>query len=334
LVLPQLPGDAVTVIHETYLPFRAEELGRHFAEVTAGGDPNRHTRYYLRSAENAGRLARQVSGLTTMEASARRVLETYGYQMQKDERFWVAAALMSLFRAPDPVRTFADLFARALPEGPGEGGSWESLLGTPDELALYFEVNLPAPESYRRWLRSHAEDVVLLPWLRASLAGRPNLRVEGQTKADAMLISRSTGFAAVFEAKVLSDISTHTTYDSRRNQLARNIDVLLDRHPRLAEPLRDRDPEQSFVFLLTPEQFREQPETRLYGSLLNRYRTEPQLLHRHLPHRDTSALAGARQRLGWLTWEDCEAVLPRSCPWLTIRPDDAIEAPLPDQPSD
>ncbi len=43
-----------------------------------------------------------------------------------------------------------------------------------------------------------------------------------------MLVSPSTRFAAV-EAKVLSHISTHTTYDPSRNQLARTVDVLLDR---------------------------------------------------------------------------------------------------------
>ncbi len=313
----------MTVIHETYLPYTAEELGRHFVQVSGSGAPDRHTRYYLSSREAAGRLARRAAQLGGMDASRRRALETYGNQMQKDERFWVAAALMGLYWSGDRVGAFARLFARGLPAGPGDGTSWDALLGSADDLELYFEVNLPAPSSYREWLRAHADEAVVMPSMRQALAGRAGVRAEGQTKADAVLISRTTGFAAVFEAKVLSDISTHTTYDARRNQLARNVDVLLDRHPKLTGSLAARDPERSFLFLLTPEQFRSNPETRLYGTLLPRYRAEPALLHRHLPHRDATQVAGASRRLGWLSWEDCVAVVPDACPWLSPRVPDA-----------
>ena len=44
------------------------------------------------------------------------------------------------------------------------------------------------------------------------------------------------------------------------------------------------------------------------------------LLRQHLPHRDGSELAAAAGRLGWASWEDCNAVAPGACPWLTATP--------------
>jgi hypothetical protein len=71
------------------------------------------------------------------------------------------------------------------------------------------------------------------------------------TRTDAMLLA-ANGVAVIFEAKVLSDISSHVTFDFARNQLARNIDVMLDANPTLAAPLNLREPERTFLVLLTP----------------------------------------------------------------------------------
>ena len=75
--------------------------------------------------------------------------------------------------------------------------------------------------------------------------------MEGTTRTDAMLLA-ANGVAAIFEAKVLSDISSHVTFDLARNQLARNIDVMLDANPTLAAPLNLRKPERTFLVRLTP----------------------------------------------------------------------------------
>ena len=42
------------------------------------------------------------------------------------------------------------------------------------------------------------------------------------------MLLAATGVAVIFEAKVLSDISAHVTFDLARNQLARSIDVMLE----------------------------------------------------------------------------------------------------------
>jgi hypothetical protein len=67
-----------------------------------------------------------------------------------------------------------------------------------------------------------------------------------------MLVAPASGIAVIFEAKVLSDISTHVTFDLARNQLARSIDVMLEANPALPAPLSHRKPERTFLVLLTP----------------------------------------------------------------------------------
>lgn len=130
-------------------------------------------------------------------------------------------------------------------------------------------------------------------------------------------IAPETGFAVLFEAKVLADISCGISLDVLRNQMARNIDVMLDANPRLSDPMRRRVPERTCFVLLTPEVFHQNKESRLYGWLYNEYtRQDSTLLNQQLPHRSGEDLATVPPRLGWLTWEDCNAVQSDACWWL------------------
>jgi hypothetical protein len=189
-------------------------------------------------------------------------------------------------------------------------------------LDLFFEVNLPSPGRYRAWLRDHLGERTPIPYLKEQ-AEAPGARLEGATKADAMLLAPASQVAVIFEAKVLSDISTHVTFDLARNQLARSIDVMLEANPALPAPLSRRKPERTFLVLLTPALT--QPgragdavsKSRLYGWLMPAYQDpHSSLLSQHLPHRDSRQLAEAAERLGWASWEDCHAVVPGACPWL------------------
>jgi hypothetical protein len=301
------------VIHPVYLPFTADHLRDHFAPVASGGDPDRHVRYYQASAARAVAFESSPPTGPVGDVAAATKL---AHQIEKDERFWVVAALMRIFHASDRVTRLCQLLRLCLGDTPPVNGlsTWEDALAGP-QLRLYFEVSLPSPKSYQWWLADHRDERVLLPWLRALAADKTKL--EGATKADAMLIAPDTGFAVVFEAKVLSDASTQVGYDVLRNQIARNIDVLLDRTPDLDGTLAARDPDRSFFVLLTPQLFRENPEGRLYGWLMNGYRDDPELLRRHLPHRPSVDLEPVRRRLGWLTWEECNQVCPGACGWLT-----------------
>lgn len=85
------------VLHKTYLPFTADQLRQHFAPVAGPGERDRHLQYYLASIERA----RKYDELIRRGARPTRAQTRLGRQMEKDERFWVVTALMSLYHADD-----------------------------------------------------------------------------------------------------------------------------------------------------------------------------------------------------------------------------------------
>jgi hypothetical protein len=306
-----IPDD---VIDEIYLPFTPDVLSQHFAEVAGNADPARHLTYYLTSKVNrASFLAGEVAGTTSKDL---RVVRR-GQQIEKDERFWVVAALMRMFHdTPDRTVAFAEVLRRCqgLQLPIGGFGTWEEALG--GELHLYFEANLPSPAVYREYLRDNLINRTLpIPNLRRAGAAR-GARLEGATKVDALLIAPETGFSVLFEAKVLADMSCGIEFDVLRNQMIRNIDVMLDTNAALRHPLNLRDPERTCFVLLTPNVFRANREGRLYGWLFDAYKDRPELLRKHLPYRDEILLSTVPSRLGWLTWEDLNEVKSDACPWL------------------
>jgi hypothetical protein len=312
------------VLHPVYLPFTADQLREHFAPVHGPGEEDRHLRYYRASVEEARKHGELIRGGKKPTPAQTRL----GRQMEKDERFWVAAALMSLYHVGGRIGR-AELFARLLERAglrpPPGFPRWQDALA--GDLDLFFEVNLPSPGRYRAWLRDHLAERTLVPYLKEQ-AEKPRARLEGSTKADAVLLARESGAAVIFEAKVLSDISAHVTFDLARNQLARSIDVMLEANPALAAPLSLRKPGRTFLVLLTPALTRPGPagdaisKSRLYGWLMPVYQDPgSSLLRQHLPHRDGPELAAAAARLGWASWEDCNAIAPGACPWLTAAPD-------------
>lgn len=306
----------MALIHDKYLPVTEEVLLEHFAPVAAMGDARRHLTYYLASAQAmADLLAQPPTGSAAAKAAAIR----RGRQMEKDERFWIASSLLAVFHAADGQARLTDVLGRCLGDTPPFRGcdTWDAALGR--EPKLYFEVNMPSPPSYREWLAGRLNERVLVPYMREAAATR-GLRLEGATKADAVLIAADTGFAVVFEAKVLADVSGHIEFDVLRNQLGRTIDVTLDRNPKLLPPLRHRDPERTCVVLVTPEVFRQNPSSRLYGWLLRQYQNNPHLVGEHLPHRPEQDWNAVVRRLGWLTFEEINEVLPGACGWLPGSP--------------
>ena len=101
-----------------------------------------------------------------------------------------------------------------------------------------------------------------------------------------------------------------------RNQIARNIDVMLEKNENLCDPLNKRDPEKTLFLLITPKLFKENPSNRLYGYKFNEYKTRPESLSDDLPHRKNYDWQSISRRLGWLTWEDFKDVNKNCCRWL------------------
>lgn len=304
------------VLHPTYLPFTSEMLLEHFAPVTGKAPDDRHLHYFQ---DSLLRLADHLALAEKGEPTHPQI--RIGRQLEKDERFWTVTALMSLYHRPQgegaQARAFADLLQLAHLRPPEDFADWASALA--GNLKLYFEVNLPSPPGYGKWLASHLEERVLIPYVRE--AADKATRLEGTTKADAMLLAPDTGVAVIFEAKVLSDVSTNVTFDVARNQLARSIDVMLEPGSGVS-PLGERRPERTSFVLITPDLFRRRETglrgSRLYGWLMDGY-TDPssELLAKHLAHRSTHELSDVSNRLGWVSWEDVNKVMPGACSWLT-----------------
>lgn len=305
--------DGASVMHEKYLPVTESQLIQHFAPVGGAKSAKEAKLQYYRNSlkEHRDFLARRkIPKNEQLKATAR------GLQFEKDERFWVVSALLGAYY-PEQGRVdrLARLLRRALGDVPPfeDFATWEEALD--GELSLYFEATLPSPPTFREWLASHLEERNFVPHLLEA-GKKAGTLSEGRTWVDAVLVAPATGVGVLFEAKVLSDISTHISYDVMRNQIARNIDVMLDQNPKLAAPLEARRPELSCFVLLTPRMFKDNPHSRLYGWLLPEYQAHPEALARDLPHRESTDWPAVSRRLGWLTYEDCKEITPASCAWL------------------
>lgn len=298
------------VMHPIYLPFSEQKLKSHFAYAESDAAQEKHMEYYRKSirdyeeycTKHPDRKGKRISELKTP------------CQIEKDEMFWTAACMMSIFHGENRAQQFIALFERAYGFMPPISGvaSWEDCFE--GELELFFEPNLPSPAPYQEWLSANREIRHLIPYVLESAHDKRNL--EGSTNVDAMLIKPPLGFAVIVEAKVLSDISYDVTYDVMRNQIARDIDMMLEKNDSLCEALNSREPDRTLFLLLTPRMFKNHPSSRLYGYKFNEYKDDPASIGRDLPHRIDSDLQSISNRLGWLTWEDFKDVNPNCCKWL------------------
>jgi hypothetical protein len=300
--MSQVPPDD-QILHKEFLPFTARDLKKHFVPVPGdeAADPDRHLAAWRQ------RIAKAPS--------------KEGDFLDRDETMWTAGALIAVQRSDDAPSSWARLLSTTFgPRPPIEAfNAWADCLA--GDLRLYLEVGLPSPRRYQAYLRRHLHD--RHPLRRRAAIGESRSVVEGRTHLDALLLNCSNRFAVHFEAKVLSDIDTKITFDALRNQLARNLDCMVDRPERLAAPLGKRDPDRSLFVLLTPDLFRRHWHSRLYGHLLREYRADPAALQRDLPHLGGAACASLSRRIGWMAFEDVASVVPGACKWLE-RPDATV----------
>jgi hypothetical protein len=112
--------------------------------------------------------------------------------------------------------------------------------------------------------------------------------VEGKSEIDA--IFQNSLLLVYAEAKLGSDISLRTTNDPSRNQIVRNIDCLLHNS-------NGRTP----LFLML---VRDAGEGRAYTQLVSRYRQDPTVLVRELPHHDSETVASVARNLAIIRWSD------------------------------
>lgn len=300
-------------MHSVYLPFTEDQLKPHFAKVRQNkicqSTSEKHIQYFKTSIQNYKRCPkgynRKGKSLSELKVPC---------QIEKDEKFWTASCLMTIFYSENRIHELIQLFQQAYGDNPPIENltSWKECLE--GKFHLFFETNLPSPKSYKKWLRENLNKQQFIPYLLDSDTGTKNL--EGPTNADAILLNPDNGFAVIIEAKVLSDISCQITYDVMRNQIARNIDVMLESNDDLCPPLNKRDPAKTLFLLLTPKCFKDNPSSRLYGYKFYDYKKDPKSLSLDLSHRTGQNWQDISKRLGWLTWKDFNETNKNCCGWL------------------
>jgi len=299
------------MMYPVYMQYTENQLRKHFADVKINNQCNptweKHIQYYKNSLGNYKNSPEDRKGKSI---NALKI----PCQVEKDELFWTASCLMTIFYSKKRTEELINLFQKAFGDRPHLNGidSWNDCFD--GELHLSFETNLPSPKSYKRWLRENLRKQQFIPYILDSDNGKKNL--EGPTHVDAILLNKDNGFAVVIEAKVLSDISCQITYDVSRNQIARNIDVMLEENDDLCPPLNYRDPDKTFFLLLTPRLFKNNPSSRLYGYKMEEYKKNSESLKFDLRHRPDINCANISKRIGWLSWEDFKDVNHDCCGWL------------------
>ncbi len=285
------------MIDEQYLPFTRKELEPHFY-----GNAEKQIDYFCKSAFRYHRYMEHHGNSEKLQMKHAR----FNRQIEKDEKFWVVTALKSLFDNVSRKAILKNLLMNTFDAVPPLNGidSWDECLD--GNLELYFEASLSSPREYSDWARKALPHRQLIPYISETAEQIGSRRFEGATHADALLINPSNGFNWVIEAKVLSDISCQTTFDHCRNQIIRNIDVMLSNESSGKSPLRKRDPEKSIFSLLTPGMFKDYPKSRFYGWLMEEYKSSPSALERDLPHRKNFNAGNLSKRIGWMTYEDIQ----------------------------
>ena len=179
-----------------------KDLLSHFVTVRSNGTCVRnvkHLEYYKNSLKRYHDYLANKDNYSANIAGMR-----WPRQVEKDERFWVAACLMTVYYDANREKQLTSLLEKTYgltPPIPGINTWSQCLTGN---LHLFFEVSLPSPETYKSWLKANINSRQFIPFILECAGGKQHL--EGPTNVDAMLINADNGFALVIEAKVLSDI--------------------------------------------------------------------------------------------------------------------------------
>jgi hypothetical protein len=318
------------IIQETYLPYTKNQVEKYFLteknrRENIGKETSqdfKHVKYYIKSAEKYKKWNTNpsVKNLTNLKAAC---------QVQKDEKFWTLQTFLSIFEQSE--EELKNDLLKILVKGFGKNPplkdfkSWNQALSSPEDLVLIIEANVPSPIEYKEYLSQDLKSRQFIPYVLEAAeekngeSYRKNL--EKHTNVDAMIINVENGFNIFFEAKVLSDMSYMVSYDDSRNQIARNIDVMLTEHSFSENDIRGKmNPEKSLFVLLVPEKFKGIDKTsRLYNYKMKDYKKNPETLCQDLNHRDKDKdidWHSISKRIGWLSWEDFNQVNNKCCPWV------------------
>lgn len=291
-------------MHETYLPFTKDDLKIHFQN-------DEHLESYSKSAKaytefESSRDSSKIYNIKEMKHSC---------QIEKDETIWTASCFTTMCLRSSKKDDLKNLLIKAFGETPPLKNlhTWDECL-SPD-YEVFFEIQIPSPRSYKEYVKNYVVPDLLIKYVRDSADSKVNL--EGSTHVDAVIINKHNGFSVFVEAKVLSDISYQVTYDEKRNQIIRNLDVMLESNHELQEPLNNRKPENTLFLLLTPRKFKDAKiKSRLYAYKYEEYKSNPEKIQEEMPHSPNLDYGELSKRIGWITWEDFHDISNDYCRWL------------------
>ena len=147
---------------------------------------------------------------------------------------------------------------------------------------------VPSPPGYEAASRKRMAESSNDAWRARAVKVPP---VEGATEVDAVF--EGDEYLIFVEAKLYSTVAVRTTYDPRRNQIARNIDCVI-------EEARDRRP---YFWMFVRDRSR-------HSELIDRYRSDPAEFARELPHRDPVQLERIAASMAVIEWREMVALLP------------------------
>jgi hypothetical protein len=194
---------------------------------------------------------------------------------------YVTWNVVQLLKACSPAAWWPELLMAARADNPHF-----TLNPAPDDLpVLELWQKIAAPKAYESLSRERMAASGVPQWEQRALDPKP---VEGPSEID--LVVRGRQYLIFIEAKLDADISTNTTYDPGRNQIIRNIDVLLEvcgyRTPVFWMMAKDKGPKKAYI------------------QVMRRYQQDPGALVSDLPHRDPHMLKRVASNLAIVSWKD------------------------------
>lgn len=281
------------MLHEKLMPFKEKQILKYF-------DNKNHLDYFKNSLVNYKKYTDQGKDCPVSDFRELR-------QAEKDERFYTTRTFINLFEREVGDRN--NILKLLLSKAFGEKPPFEKNIKYPKDWSNFLNGNLElslehvgaAPKEYKEFLSTNLEKRHFVKYVLEAGKNKDKsslfrLDLEGSTHVDAFIENKSSGFKIYVEAKFLSDISCDVSYDVTRNQLARNIDVMLE----------DKNGRSLFL-LITPGFFKNNPYTRLYGYKMKDYLSNHLTLMADLCHRkniEPYEWKLITERIAWITWED------------------------------
>jgi hypothetical protein len=301
----------IMVMEDTWMPFTEDQLSSHFSKDGKKGKDglSKHLDHFRDSIEIYNK-----QFMSDNRGYQRLVDDLSGpCQIEKDEKFWTASTLMTLYHSETRVKDLSNVFKKAYGSDKPPlttFQTWEECFQ--GNLSLIFELNFTPTPAYLKWLKKNRKDRHIVPYIIN--ADLDEEKLEGNSKIDAVFINETNNFAALIEAKVTSDLSHDVRYDLTRNQFARFLDCLIE--PSISKKSNFvLKPDKMLFVLLSPKIVRDNPNSRFYGMKFKEYTRNSLTIGQDLPHRSDVDWNNLSKRLGWLTWEDCHDVNLKCCPW-------------------